>query len=152
MFFCWSLSADLGPFGGPKFRIALQRLTLSGLVCYPTLACALAFSFVGHPKTSSIAICSAMVIGLGLAVFQLIRSTKRPASSVEYSETRSPLERRLNEFAEREATELMAKIESSDQQPIERQTYRRQLRALIRDEICPAATKARVLKRHHYLE
>lgn len=55
-------------------------------------------------------------------------------------------------IAEKAADELMEKIENCRHQPIERQTYRRQLKALICDECCPAATRRRVLKRHNYLE
>ncbi|MGB0371040.1 MAG: hypothetical protein ACPGN3_06780 [Opitutales bacterium] len=54
-------------------------------------------------------------------------------------------------IAERAANELMEKIENLQYQPFERQTYRRQLKALISDEYCPDVIRRRVLKRHKYL-
>ena len=59
---------------------------------------------------------------------------------------------RKEELAERAAQELMDKIENAQEAPFERQTYRRQLKALICDEYCPLVIRKRVLKRHAYLE
>ena len=55
------------------------------------------------------------------------------------------------EVAEKAAQELMCRIESSEEKPLAKQTYRRQLKALIHDEYCPSRIRVRVLRRHSYL-
>lgn len=55
------------------------------------------------------------------------------------------------QVADKAARELMCRIENSDEQPLAKQTYRRQLKALIYDEYCPLRIRARVLRRHSYL-
>ena len=55
------------------------------------------------------------------------------------------------QVAEKAAQELMCRIESAEEQPLAKQTYRRQLKALIYDEYCPLRIRMRVLRRHGYL-